>query len=137
MKNQKFIRRYVSMRGFTLIELMIAVVIIGIISAIAYPSYTEYIRKARRAEAKSMLQEIQLVQERYRANKSTYGTLTNLGWSKTLTYYDLDINPNTASAYSIKATAKSGSSQIDDKQGATECKNLTLTQSGKTPAVCW
>lgn len=138
MKNQKFIRRYVSMRGFTLIELMIAVVIIGILSAIAYPSYTEYIRKARRAEAKSMLQEIQLVQEKYRANKSTYGTLTNLGWSKTLTYYDLAIDPApTASAYSINANAKSGSSQIADKQGATECKNLSLTQSGKTPTVCW
>lgn len=137
MKNRNFRRPYFSMRGFTLIELMVVVIIIGIISAIAYPSYTQYIRKARRAEAKSMLQEIQLVQERYRANNNTYGTLTNLGWSKTLTYYDLDINPNTASTYTIKASAKTGSSQIDDKQGATECKNLALTQSGKTPAVCW
>lgn len=137
MKNQNFIRPYFSMRGFTLIELMIAVVIIGILSAIAYPSYTDYVRKSRRAEAKSMLQEIQLVQERYRANNSTYGTLTNLGWSKTLTYYDLAINDNSAAAYKIKATAKSGSSQINDKQGGTECKNLELNQGDKTPAVCW
>ena len=137
MKNRIFTSSKFSMRGFTLMELMIAVAIIGILSAIAYPSYTDYVRKARRAEAKSMLQEIQLVQEKYRANNSTYGTLTNLGWTNTLTYYDLDINPNTASTYAIKATAKTGSSQIGDKQGATECKNLELNQGGKTPAVCW
>lgn len=137
MKNQKFIRTFVSMRGFTLMELMIAVAIIGILSAIAYPSYTDYVRKARRAEAKSMLQEIQLLQEKYRANNSAYGTLTNLNWTKTLTYYDLTIDNNDTATYQIKATAKTGSSQIDDKQGSTECKNLELNQSGKTPAVCW
>lgn len=138
MKNQKLIRTYISMRGFTLIELMIAVVIIGILSAIAYPSYTNYVRKARRAEAKSMLQEIQLIQEKYRANNNTYGTLSDLGWTKTLTYYDLTISPApTASAYSINANAKTGSDQLNDMQGATACKDLALNQSGKTPAVCW
>lgn len=125
------------MRGFTLIELMIAVVIIGILSAIAYPAYNEYVRKARRAEAKSMLQEIQLQQEKYRANHNSYGTLSDLGWTRTLTYYDLTINPATPTAYSINASAKTGSTQMNDKQGATACKDLALTQSGKTPPECW
>lgn len=44
-------------RGFSLIELMITVVIIGILASIAYPSYQEQVRKSRRADGKSMLLE--------------------------------------------------------------------------------
>lgn len=137
MKNQNFIRTYISMRGFTLIEMMVVVVILGILASIAYPSYTSYVLKSRRAEAKAMLQEIQLLQEKYRANNNTYGNLSDLGWTQTLTYYDLTINPNTPTTYSINANAKSGSSQVNDMQGSTNCKNLAINQSVKTPAACW
>lgn len=137
MKNQSFIRTYISMRGFTLIEMMVVVVILGILASIAYPSYTSYVLKSRRAEAKAMLQEIQLLQEKYRANNNTYGNLSDLGWTQTLTYYDLTINPNTPTTYSINANAKSGSSQVNDMQGSTNCKNLAINQSVKTPAACW
>lgn len=44
-------------QGFTLIELMITVVIIGILASIAYPSYTQYVQRANRAEARAMLLE--------------------------------------------------------------------------------
>jgi prepilin-type N-terminal cleavage/methylation domain-containing protein len=50
-------RNKVLQKGFTLIELMIAVVVIAILAAIAYPSYQDSVRKSRRADAKSALME--------------------------------------------------------------------------------
>ena len=50
--------------GFTLVELMITVVIIGILAAIAYPSYTQYVQRANRAEARSILLENAQILER-------------------------------------------------------------------------
>jgi type IV pilus assembly protein PilE len=71
-------------RGFTLIELMIVVAVIGILSAIAYPSYRESVDKGRRASAKAVLQDAQAYMERiYSENYSyaadTQGTAINSG----------------------------------------------------------
>ena len=59
-------------RGFTLIELMIAVAVIGILASIAYPSYTEYVRKARRATAESALMDIASKQHTYLLSRRTF-----------------------------------------------------------------
>ena len=59
-------------RGFTLIELMIAVTVIGILSAIAAPSFMDPVRKARRLDAVVALFEIQQAQERWRAQYPCY-----------------------------------------------------------------
>jgi type IV pilus assembly protein PilE len=60
--------------GFTLIELMIVVAVIGILAAIAYPSYTDYVTRAKRADGKAGLLQLQLEQEKYRANCVQYAT---------------------------------------------------------------
>lgn len=68
--------------GFTLIELMIVVVIIGILSAVVLPMYQNYVMRGYRTEAMEIMQEIMLAQERYYNNRITY-TITmsdlNLG----------------------------------------------------------
>ncbi len=121
------------LHGFTLIELMIVVTVIGILAAIAYPSYQDYIRRARRIEAQSVMMDIQLMQEKYRINHVSYGGLADLGTFPS-DYYSFAISGNTVSAYTITATAKSGTSQASDSG----CTSLTLNQaSTKTPDSCW
>lgn len=61
-------------RGFTLIELMIVVAIVGILAAIAYPAYTDSVRKGRRAEARAALMNLLQQQERYMTQNSSYET---------------------------------------------------------------
>ena len=69
------------MRGVTLMELMIVVVIIGILVAIAYPNYRDFAARAKRNEAKAILLEIAQNEERFYLQNSRYGTLTELGYS--------------------------------------------------------
>jgi type IV pilus assembly protein PilE len=69
------------MRGVTLMELMVVVVIVGILAAIAYPSYRDFAERAKRNEAKAILLEIAVNQERFYLQNSRYGTLTEIGYA--------------------------------------------------------
>lgn len=131
-------------KGFTLIELMMVLVIAAILVAVALPAYQNYIRKAKRADAMDALLVVQNLQERYRANNPTYGTLTDIGFDGTDSlegYYTISLgNAVSATAYTVTATGVGD--QANDKVGATTC-TLVITvdaddpRGEKTPDDCW
>jgi type IV pilus assembly protein PilE len=129
-----------SNKGFTLIELMIAVAIVGILAAIAYPSYQQHVLKTRRATAQGCLQELAQWMERYYTSNMTYAN-ANLPQTSCRNdlgdFYDFSFSgtPDGAS-YTLQAVAKG--SQVNDQAGGTSCSPLTLDHQGtRTPAACW
>lgn len=133
-------RRHV--HGFTLIELMITVVIVGIIAAIAYPSYQQHVYKARRAEAKAAITDVAQQLERWYSNQLTYVGGPTVP-TQALQYYNVVVNVASATQYTITATPIAGNAQAGDTRCATLSMNQSMIKSAKdsqnndTTSACW
>ena len=142
-----------SQLGFTLIELMVTVAIVGILASIAYPSYQSSVMKSRRADTEGVLLGLANAMERNFTTTNSYcdaggtggasscGTATNDTGTPsiysiptaTATYYTITISAATASSYTLSA-APTGAQANDS------CGTLTLTQTGvksPTSSGCW
>ncbi|MDR7267472.1 type IV pilus assembly protein PilE [Pelomonas saccharophila] len=123
--------------GFSLIELMVALVVAGILAAIAYPVYTSHVQRGRRADAINALTAVMQAQERYRGNNSAYAsTLTalNVNVSTIAPLYSITLAgigtpASFASGYIATAAPVAGGKQASD----VTCKTLVVTLQGATP----
>lgn len=146
------------LRGFTLIELMITIVVVSILASIAVPAYTRQIRKSRRTEARTALLELASREERYLAVNNAYtNSATNLGYSAFGVaigsgYYTVAVGAGSGSltgsgtaapTFSTTATPVTGMGQDLDS----DCHSFTVDSTGKqsslnssssdSTSICW
>jgi type IV pilus assembly protein PilE len=130
-------QNYIQVKGFTLIELMIVMVIIGVLAAIAYPSYQSHLQKSRRVDAQTAMLELAQYMERYYTTNGSYTgaalPFTASPKDDATKYYALSLSAQAANSYTLSG-APSGTQATDS------CGTLTLNHTGaKTPTTsgCW
>ena len=119
-------------QGFTVVELIIAIAIIGILAAIAIPSYQEHLKKGRRADAQQFLSQVASKQQQYLMDARAYaGTLAELGLDTAIPsgvskFYDVTLVAAAATppTFTATATPKAATAQEDDGV-------LTINEQGK------
>ncbi|HTR01530.1 MAG TPA: type IV pilin protein [Candidatus Acidoferrum sp.] len=126
-------------RGFTMIELLITMAIVGLLAAIAIPTYRQSVLKSNRADAKITLTRLATLEEKYYFRENNYtanftdiisgltGTVTTTTSDKG--YYSIALTTTGTTAWTMVATA-TGNQLLD-----TDCKTFTLTNTGSKTAT--
>jgi type IV pilus assembly protein PilE len=140
--------------GFTLVELIVAMVIAAILAAVAIPAYSNYVRKARRTDAKTALLDMASLEERYFSVNNQYSsTATDIGYaawpvvvgsgSGDYSIAISNVNPPALGPPATPATFTLTATATGDQTKDTLCTTFTLTQAGQqtssdtTNNSCW
>jgi type IV pilus assembly protein PilE len=137
-------------RGFTLIELMIALGVVAILAAIAIPQYNRYAYRARRTDGQKLLMAIANAEERYYAQQNKYADLQTIGFSTTVNatsdsgYYTASVTPTTVNTFAAQGFTATATPVQSLAQKNDVCGALSLTNAGvKAPlnitsnGSCW
>jgi type IV pilus assembly protein PilE len=123
MKGGMNMRPITSVRGFTLIELMIVVAIIGVIAAIAFPSYTRYVERTQFNDGRTgLLAAAQLMERCYVTGMTYVGC--NVGDRSPEEFYTIAVTDRTTRTFTLTATGRAG------RVTAAPCNSITLNQTG-------
>lgn len=145
-------RRAAPSAGFTLIEIMVAIVIVGILAAVALPAYKEQVARGKRTDMQTVLLEDAQYMQRYYAANNAYNATSpaaSLPWvasprgaTGAAINYTILIASSATTSYTLKAQRTSGNSMATDKCGDFTytdlgIKGLVNQDSSQSVATCW
>lgn len=124
-----------SQQGFSLIEVMIVVAIIGLLASIAVPGYQDYVKSGNAAEAPANLANCRVQAEQFYQDNFTYvGFVCNPTDAK---FFDYAVNNQTATTYTLTATGKSAQNMANFGFTIDQDNAKTSTYDGTEGASCW
>lgn len=122
-------------QGFSLIEMMIVVAIMGLLASIAVPAYQDYVKSGNAVEAPSNLSNCRVQAEQFYQDNYTYvGFVCNPADAQ---FFDYSVDNQSATTYTLVATGKSSKNMGNFSFSVNQDNAKTSTYDGTTGASCW